>query len=71
MFTLSAFLPAAIHSSCVSVSVGGLILGLLLGALIYLLGVWLAGETGQWIFRAIGAILAVIVFIALGFSFSC
>lgn len=71
MVPFSASLLAAVHSDCVSVSIGGLILGLLLGALVFLIGAWLAGEAGQPIIRIIGAFLGVIVFVALAFDFTC
>lgn len=58
---------ASVHH--VDVSVGGIIIGLLVAALVYLLGTWLAGETGQPVFRPIGAILAVLVFVVMAFSF--
>lgn len=53
----------------VSISIGGLLVGLLLGALAYILGVWLAGETGVPVLRAVGAIIGVLIFIVLGFHF--
>ena len=56
-------------ASEVSVSVGGIVIGLLLGALVYFVSVWLAGEAGQPALRVIGAILAIIVFVVLGFDF--
>lgn len=54
----------------VSVSVGGLLIGLLVGVLIYVIGVWLARETGASIIRVAAAVIAVIVFLLLGFDFS-
>lgn len=60
---------ATVHNSGVTVSVGGIIIGLLLGALIYVIGTWLAGETGAAVLRPVSAILAVVVFVVLAFDF--
>lgn len=53
----------------IDVSVGGLIIGLLLGVLVYLVGAWAARESGHGILAVIGAVVGVIVFIVLGFEF--
>lgn len=55
-------------SGDVHVSVGGLILGALIGVGLYLLGQWLAGETGQRFFYYAGIVLGLLVFFLLGFD---
>lgn len=69
MFQLATILANASTTDDVSVSIGGLILGLLIGALVYVFGDWAAKETGAAVLRIVGAIVAVVVFVVLGFDF--
>lgn len=63
-------LIAAVHSdSDVGISVLGIILGLVLGALVYVIGDFAAKHTGQPILRVVGALLALVVFVLLAFDF--
>ncbi len=54
----------------VAVSVGGLILGLLLAVLIYVVGELLARRMGERLIVVVAAALALIVVILLGFDFT-
>jgi uncharacterized protein YacL len=65
---VTGLLLAAHDNGGISVSGVGLVVGFILGVLIYILGVWAARETAQPMLRVAGAVVGVIVFLVLGFD---
>lgn len=54
----------------IAVSVGGLVIGAILALVIYLIADYLAQREGQPIIKTIGVVIALIVFLVLGFDIS-
>ena len=57
-----------IAASEIDVSAGGLVVGLILGVICYLVGVWAARASGHPELRIVGALVGVLVFFVLGFD---